>query len=95
MMDKESFEKRVFELAVSSLSAASGLIDEPPAYGALRVMAMIRDLVEILEEQGLSSLRLQQIKNSIEQASQGGMLSGRERKELLDRLVMRCLESLD
>jgi hypothetical protein len=58
MMDKESFEKRVFELAVSSLSAASGLIDEPPAYGALRVMAMIRDLVEILEEHDLSSLRL-------------------------------------
>ena len=94
-MDKVVLEKRVFELSVSALSAASGLMREPPAYGALRVMAILRDLVEILEEQDLASPRLLEIKKRIDESRQGGMLSNDERQELLNQMVLQGLEKLD
>jgi len=94
-MDKTALEQSIFQLTVASLTAASGLVEEPSSYGPLRVMAMVRDLVEILDKHGLSSPRLQDIKTRIVESAEGGMLSDEERKAFLDGLVMHCLDLLD
>ncbi len=94
-MDKKALEQSVFELCVTSLTAASGLINEPRSYGALRVMGMIRDLVEILSGHGLASPRLEKIRERIVQSAEGGMLSDEERKEFIDALVLDCLDLAD
>jgi hypothetical protein len=95
MMDKAALEQSIFQLAVASLTAASGLVEEPSSYGTLRVMGMVRDLVEILDKHDLSSPRLQDIKARIIESAEGSMLSDEERKALLDGLVMHCLDLLD
>lgn len=94
-MDKAAMEQSIFELVTASLASAGGLINEPPAYGALRVTAMIRDLVAILDRHGLSSPRLDEVRRRIVESAEGGMLGDEDRKKFLDGMLMQCLDMLD
>ncbi len=93
-MNKDGLEDRIYGMALQSVVAARGLIDEPHEYAALRVVDMVSELVAILDENDLASDRLREMKDRIDEASSGSMQTEDELKEFLDATIMEGLDRM-
>jgi hypothetical protein len=93
-MDKEQFQKSLFDLLSFLIISARNLVEEPKLYGPLRLIDGASRLIEILEKEGLSDEFLSKIRKKIEEKENSVMTNKDEFIELLDDLTLDFADEL-
>lgn len=74
------------------VASACGLLDEPPSYGPLRLIDSASRLIALLEEHGLSSQRLTEVREKIEEGKTICIGPPNEWRQFLESLLMSIVE---
>ena len=93
-MDKKAFEEQIFELASYMAVSARNLLNEPAAYGPLRLVDSVSRLVEVLEAHDLGSPRLGLLRDKIDEGKYSVMESEEAFLEFLESVVMHLAEEI-
>ncbi len=78
-----------FELLSFLITSAKGLLEEPVIYGPLRLVEAARKLLDIMEEKGISSRELSELKQYIDDNINTVLYGEEEFKKFLEELVKR------
>lgn len=97
-MKSENEEKKLkyelLKLCCFIITSARGCIDEPKAYGPLRLLDSVERLITLLDNQGLADDFLKEQQAEI---TTGKFLSGKDEKgfvEFMDKLVIDFVRNL-
>jgi hypothetical protein len=90
------FGKEIFDIVVFALSAARITADEPPLYGALRLIDLSSKIIKLQElvEGERADKFLQRIRRVIEEKKYIVMASEEEFIKVLDQLVSECAKEM-
>ncbi len=90
------FDKEIFDIVVFALSAARISADEPPLYGALRLIDLSSKIIKLQEivEGERADKFLQRIRQIIEEKKYIVMASEEEFVKVLDQLVSECAKEM-
>jgi len=94
-MDKQVFEDKIFELVSYMVTSARNLLEEPARYGPFRLVDAVSRLIEILEEAGSSSERLNAIREKIDSGKYSAMGTEEEFEEFLESAVFVVVDAID
>ena len=94
-MDKKNFENQIFELVSYMATSACNLLEEPARYGPFRLVDAASRLIDILEESGNSSERLNSIRKQIESGKYSAMGTDEQFKEFLEVTVFTVVDAID
>jgi len=91
-----NFGKEIFDIIVFALSAARISADEPPLYGALRLIDLSSKIIRLQElvEGERADKFLQRIRQIIEEKKYMVMASEEEFVKVLDQLVSECAKEM-
>lgn len=78
-----------FELLSFLITSARGLLEEPTIYGPLRLVEAARKLLDIIDERGLGSQELDELKQYIDENINTVLYGEEEFKRFLEELVKR------
>jgi hypothetical protein len=95
MMDKVSLENRVFELVSYIAVSACNLLEEPARYGPFRLVDTASRLIEIIQEYGIDSPRLDALHDKIEDGKYTAMAEEEDFKAFLESLVTMLVEQIE
>ncbi|MBW2618704.1 MAG: hypothetical protein JRC92_07500 [Deltaproteobacteria bacterium] len=93
-MDKESFEKKTFELVSYMAVSARNLLEEPARYGPFRLVDAASRLIDILEEAEMSSPRLAAVRDKIEADKYSAMSAEEEFEDFLESVVFFLVDEI-
>jgi hypothetical protein len=93
-MDKQVFEDKIFELVSYMITSARNLLEEPARYGPFRLVDAVSRLIDILEESGNSSERLNSIREQIESGKYSAMGTEEEFEEFLESTVFVVVDAI-
>ena len=94
-MEKQVFEEKIFELVSYMVTSARNLLEEPARYGPFRLVDAVSRLIDILEEAGNSSERLNSIREKIESGKYSAMGTEKEFEEFLESTVFAVVDAID
>ena len=94
-MDREAFERKIFDLVGYMATSGRNLIDETPLYGPFRLVDAASRLIEILEHEGIGSSRLSTLRERIDAGKYAVMVDAEEFKNYLDAVVDAVVDHMD
>ena len=94
-MDKKILEEKIFELVSYMVTSACNLLEEPARYGPFRLVDAASRLIDILEESGNSSERLNSIREQIESGKYSAMSTEKEFEEFLESTVFVVVDAIN
>jgi len=94
-MDRESLERKIFDLVGYMATSGRNLIDETPLYGPFRLVDAASRLIEILEQEGIGSSRLSTLREHIDAGKYSVMVDAEEFKNYLDGIVDAVVDHMD
>ena len=94
-MDKKVLEEKIFELVSYVVVSARNLLEEPARYGPFRLVDTASRLVDILEEAGMSSDRLNAVRDKIEEGKYSSMGPEEEYEAFLESMVFHVVDAID
>ncbi len=89
MAGKKLLYDPYFELLSFLITSARGLLEEPVIYGPLRLVEAARKLLDIMEEKGISTSELIELKQYIDENINTVLIGEEEFKAFLNELVKR------
>ena len=90
------FEQRIYGLVMFMAVSARNLIDEPQRYGPARLLDAIGRLISILDSTHMSSPRLDELRNIIEEQMVDRLCESDEAYlDFLDTVVQYLLDRMD
>lgn len=93
-MNPEQLQEDIFHLLAFMLTSARGLYEEPPDYGAFRLLDTAGRLLEILQHQSLlSDPFLLDLKQKIDAEREASMDNERQQRAL-DELILSISEEM-
>ena len=94
-MDREAFERRIFDLVGYMATSGRNLIDETQLYGPFRLVDAASRLIDILEQEGIGSSRLSTLRERIDAGKYSVMVDADEFKNYLDEVVDAVVDHMD
>ena len=94
-MDNKALEEKIFELVSYVVVSARNLLEEPARYGPFRLVDTVSRLVDILEEAGMSSDRLNAVRDKIEEGKYSAMGPEEEYEAFLESTVFHVVDAID
>ena len=94
-MDREAFERKIFDLVGYMATSGRNLIDETPLYGPFRLVDAASRLIEILEQEGIGSSRLSTLRERIDAGKYAVMVNAEEFKNYLDAVIDAVVDHMD
>lgn len=91
----ERLEDQVFEVICYMVTSAANLVRETKAYGPLRLLDASSRLITVLENNGVSSGRLDTLRSKIEQGRAAVMTDESAFEKMLEGLVLDIVNLME
>lgn len=95
MMENKIFEEKVYELISYMVVSARNLLDEPARYGPFRLVDAAARLISLLKEAGISSKRMEKVREDIEAGKYSAMGTEEEFEAFLESTVFCVVDGID
>ncbi len=92
---QNSFEDRAYAVVGYMVTSAANLLDEPRAYGPLRLVEAASRLIALLEQEEMASARLSALRQRMEAGSSTVQQGEQEFRAFLDLVVDELVGGFD